>query len=222
MIRRTRVLITALTLLCLCGTSFAHSVYIFAWADGTQICTESYFTQKSKVRGGEVKMIGVSGETLAQGVTAEDGVVCFPLPAKAQPLEFIVLAGAGHQGRFSLRENEWTVAVNATNEVVPASGETRQPTPLPFVEPNTTPSSSIAEIPQQSVSAPLLLDSTSEESLRTIVREELQKQLSPMRQYMAEKMEDKTPGIREIVGGIGWLIGLAALASWWSQRKKKA
>ena len=72
--RRALLLVFAVGLLaCLPGVSLAHSVYIFAWVDGTQICTESYFNRKSKVRGGEVLMADASGEILARGVTGEDG-----------------------------------------------------------------------------------------------------------------------------------------------------
>lgn len=190
---------------CLPVTSFAHSVYIFAWVDGTRICTESYFTPKRKVRGEEVLMSDSSGQILAKGVTGEDGLFCFSLPAKPQDLEFTVLAGVGHKGSFTLEERELASAISARNET------TNNPV-----------------LTGQAGIAPLAVDSEkgqidvgSEAFIRGIVREELQKQLSPMRQYLAEKLEDTTPGIREVVGGIGWLAGLGALGFWYSQRRKK-
>lgn len=207
--------------MCLPATSFAHSVYIFAWVDGARICTESYFTPERKVRGEEVLMSDSSGQILAKGVTGEDGLFCFALPARPRDLEFTVLAGVGHKGSFTLEERELANAINARNETagkpVPASPQEASSAPAPQAgktgQPETIPLAVDSEKSQ--------IDVDSEARIRGIVREELQKQLSPMRQYLAEKLEDKTPGIREVVGGIGWLAGLGAFGFWCSQRRKK-
>lgn len=218
---RIRVLVAIFVLICMPSASFAHSVYIFAWIDGSQICTESYFTQKNKVRGGEVLMQNSSGEILARGITSEDGVLCFPLPEQAQPLEFIVLAGAGHRGTYNLSESELALAINTKDEVVEVTAEIPQQNVSPVQELQTNAQERLEEVFFPAGSNEVQLNGISETRLRQIVREELQSQLSPMRQYMAEKLEDKTPGVREIVGGIGWLVGLGALGFWYSQRKKR-
>lgn len=191
------------------GIALAHSVYIFAWVDGAQVCTESYFTQSSKVRGGEVVMSSITGEILAKGVTNEGGLLCFPLPDKVQSLEFTVLAGAGHRGTFKLEEKDLAGAVNAQKEEAgqqQVSSVGKEPTVAP------APLNTQMQLPP---------GAGTENLIRRIVQEELQKQLSPMRQYLAEKLENNTPGIKEIIGGIGWLLGLGALGFWYSQRGKK-
>lgn len=53
----------------------------------------------------------------------------------------------------------------------------------------------------------------SEAHVRRIVAEELSKALSPLRQSLAESLSPK-PRLRDILGGIGWLVGLAGLAAW--------
>lgn len=220
--RLTVFLVKALVLASLPSIALAHSVYIFAWVDGSQICTESYFTQKNKVRNGEVLMMDATGETLGKGVTAENGLLCFPLPDKAQQLEFVVLAGAGHRGSFSLSESELLSAINTKGEltvVISQENTLQQQDTLSKVIANTT--NKHTQTPASVTDNKLQQTDNSEMVLRNIVREELQKQLSPMRQYIAEKLEDKTPGIREIVGGIGWLVGLGAFGFWCSQRRKK-
>lgn len=211
---RMKFLLPALLFTCTPTVSLAHSVYIFAWVDGAQICTESYFTQKNKVRGGEVMMTASSGDILDQGMSGDDGTLCFPLPDKAQPLEFIVLAGAGHRGTYHVGENELVDAIKA-RDTMPAQAAAVAD---PFAGTN-----SLAlpdKLSPASYGQPQI-NNEDEAVLRRIVREELQNQLSPMRQYMAEKLEDKTPGVKEIIGGIGWLVGLGGLGLWWSQRKKK-
>jgi nickel transport protein len=80
----------------------AHAVFIYARPDGERICTESWFSKKNKVKGGEVSMEDAQGGLLASGVTDAAGIVCFPAPAGAGDLRFIVLAGQGHRAEFTL------------------------------------------------------------------------------------------------------------------------
>lgn len=247
--------------------SFAHSVYIFAWADGPQICTESYFTQKSKVRGGEVHMLDASGEIIDTGFTGEDGLYCFAPPTKTQTLVFEIHAGPGHKGKFTLEESDVTEAVEASKAAPAAkiissqpiahqgelsTPEAGQPERNEATQEEDTQATIAArdsaandnaggELSGQSRQAEqgeqgeqggqsprdksatgetISNDSVSAEAIRAIVRDELQKQLSPMRHYLAEKLEDTTPGLKEIFGGIGWLMGLGALGFWFSQRRR--
>lgn len=212
--RSTHLLAVCLLCLAMPCLALAHSVYVFAWIEGTQICTESYYSPKNTVRGGTVTMADTAGNTLAQGFSGQDGVLCFALPAKAQALEFSVLAGAGHKGSFTLAEQALVAAI----------GNSAQ-TGIKPVEKTHTSQGVQAET---ALTAPVFSDTAqapstapSEALIRTIVQEELRKQLGPMRQYLAEKLEATGPGIRDIVGGIGWLVGLGALGFWYSQRRNK-
>lgn len=53
-----------------------------------------------------------------------------------------------------------------------------------------------------------------EERLQRIIREEL----APIKRSLA-KAENQRPGLRDIIGGIGYLLGLAGLISWMKYRK---
>ena len=205
----------AIFLLCLAmpGLALAHSVYVFAWVEGTQICTESYYSPKNTVRGGTVTMADMAGNTLAQGLSGQDGVLCFALPAKAQALEFSVLAGAGHKGSFTLAEQALVAAMGNTAQTSTKPAEKTHTSQGVQVEAAST--SAHPDTAQAPPAAP------SEALIRAIVQEELRKQLSPLRQYLAEKLEATGPGIRDIVGGIGWLVGLGALGFWYSHRRNK-
>ena len=231
-----RPLFTAFLCLALPGMAWAHSVYIFAWVDDGQICTESYFTQRNKVAGGEVIMADATGSPLATGITNPQGLYCFALPDKAQPLQFIILAGAGHRGTFNMRENELAAVIEAmiklpeaTTASVTASAITPQMPQQSATETSATqePAGTISPSPAlaQTASAQPVQTTLNEAQLRAImqdtVRQELQAQLSPLRQQLAEQQGDTIPSVREIVGGMGWLLGLGALGFWWSERKGK-
>ena len=62
---------------------------------------------------------------------------------------------------------------------------------------------------------------SSDETLRQIVREELAAQLSPLKQQLAEgKLKGKNR-TKDIVGGIGWIIGICALVALTISSRKK-
>jgi hypothetical protein len=94
----------------------AHAVYIFAWPEGGKICTESYFSKKSKVRGGEVRMEDATGTLLQSARTDDAGAVCFSAPEKAADLRFVVLAGEGHRGEFTLPAASTPLAASARDD----------------------------------------------------------------------------------------------------------
>jgi nickel transport protein len=60
-------------------------------------------------------------------------------------------------------------------------------------------------------SSPLAQDAL-EPLLRRVIREELRRAPSAAR-------EEEGPGFRDLVGGLGWIAGLAALFAWWGKRR---
>jgi nickel transport protein len=171
----------------------AHSVFIFAWADGDRICTDSYFSKKNPVRGGTVRMLNTKGQELQTGLTDEQGMYCFGPPAELADLVFIIEAGEGHRGEFSL------TASDLENGGILAAA----------------PEPSLDSAPAPLDSAPDSLDAA---ALRRLLREELQAQLSPIRKTLAENNAGRREaGWREIIGGLGWLAGLAGFALFWGR-----
>ncbi len=56
--------------------------------------------------------------------------------------------------------------------------------------------------------------------LRQMMKEILEQELAPIKRSLAESKQQK-PGFRDIMGGIGYLLGLAGLVSWLRNRKPK-
>lgn len=192
------ILLVAVAASIFCPPAKAHSVFVFAWVDGDRICTESYFSKKSKVRGGTIKMLNAQGKELQNGITDENGIFCFSPPQEAADLTFVIEAGEGHRGEFRLTAADLTdTGLNIGEKNDPQVSEQEQVPPLPMA--------SIDEI-----------------ALRQIIREELQAQLSPVRKMLAESENDQEPGSREVVGGLGWLAGLAGFSLWLTNRKNKS
>ena len=56
--------------------------------------------------------------------------------------------------------------------------------------------------------------------LQKIIREIMEQELGPIKRSLAESKQQK-PEFRDIVGGIGYLLGLAGLVAWLRNRKPK-
>ena len=210
----------------------AHSVYIFAWVDGPRICTQSYFSKSSRVKNGDVRMADSRGDVLHRGRSGVDGVICFPPPESAQDLVFTVNAGQGHRGEFLLPASDVQKAVDFASEVTQGSGPAPGSDSVNATAPSPPQERPSPATPGSSAHAPVstgLVTSRepsqrviSREELRGVIREEMRRQLSPVLQSLAEKNNNERPGFRDILGGIGWIFGLAAAGSLYYNRKNRS
>ncbi|MDR0621361.1 MAG: hypothetical protein LBJ61_05745, partial [Deltaproteobacteria bacterium] len=163
----------------------AHAVFIFAWPQGDQICTQSYFSKKSPVRQGTVSILDQSGAVLDTAKTDDKGDVCFNRPQTTSDLTFVVEAGEGHRAEFKLREADLP-------PLDPAASPT-DPEPEGEVTASASPTGTagVASIPAGST-ADL-------QAIRSVVRAELGAQLGPITKALAEA-DDKSPTPRDIIG----------------------
>jgi nickel transport protein len=182
------------------ATAFAHAVFIFAWPQGDQVCSDSYFSRKSPVRGGTVTVLDASGTVLDSGKTDEKGSACFPRPRTGSDLTLVVEAGEGHRADFRLR-----------------AADLQPPDPGPAPEPEAAPA-----VPSRpAVAAPAPGGPGADlEAVRAVLRQELASQLGPINRALAEA-DEKSPSPRDIIGGLGWLAGISGLAFWLAGRKPR-
>jgi nickel transport protein len=181
----------------------AHAVFIYARPDGERICTESWFSKKNKVKGGEVRMEDARGGLLASGVTDDAGIACFPAPSGAGDLRFIVLAGQGHRAEFTLPALPETVLPAASPEPA-ASGAPASPGPAA----SDAPASPAAPAPESSTPAGTTRSSGTSGAVSAYG-------VAP------PPAGGDGPSLRDIIGGAGWLVGLAGLGAFAASRRKK-
>ncbi|MDR2892445.1 MAG: hypothetical protein LBV80_05105 [Deltaproteobacteria bacterium] len=191
------------------NTAFAHALHLKVQAEDGKLCAESYYSRTSPARDTNALMLGSAGAELASMLTDEAGRACFAPPATAQDLTFVVQDGQGHRAEFIMPANEIAVALATVDQAVEAA------------------------VARNSHTTELTDLSLSQETVRLIVREELQAQLVLLEQSMARQLsgfhDDSGvdwigwigPGVREVVGGVGWLVGVAGLAAWAISRRKR-
>jgi nickel transport protein len=185
---------------CFPGVSLAHRVNVFAYVDGEAIQTECAFSTKQKVRNGKLSISDrETGETLLEGSTDEQGLFRFR-PADAflrtgHGLRILLNAGEGHR-------NDWLVSAEELQALAP-SGQPEKSRAMPAGQP--PPAAAEQRTPERAA-----LDAAELEALLGRV---LDAKLAPVKQALA-RQEDRGPGLRDVIGGLGWILGLLGLAAY--------
>ncbi|MCI5125509.1 MAG: hypothetical protein D3925_13800 [Candidatus Electrothrix sp. AR5] len=171
----------------------AHKMNVFSWADNQQIYGEAFFSGGRKVKNVQVHVQASETRTsLLTTQTDEEGKFQFTPPQQAvqQKLGLLISVDSGDGHR-----GEWLLTADEylapDNPSLPA--------------------------PQKDQSATEGLDV---EAIHEIVRQELKRELAPIKQHLAEGREKKV-NPRDILGGIGCIIGLAGILAWFQSNKKK-
>ncbi len=207
------LLLLAAVLLLLPHAAQAHKLSVFAWPEGGEIRGEVKFNGGRKAKNVQIAVQNAADQAvLAETVCDENGAFCFSLPEQAltakPDLLIVANGGEGHRGEWLLAAKEYAPAVPAGSTAAAAVVSSPEP---------TAPTEAVTQAAQQAA-APSA--GVSEQQLRRIVAEEMSRSLSPVRQSIAENLAPK-PTLCDILGGIGWLVGLAGVAAWAQSRRSR-
>jgi nickel transport protein len=107
-------------------------------------------------------------------------------------MDIVIKCGDGHRGSWHLEEDDYLFTKG-------------QPTGHVHTEPK-----SIADT----------VPNKNDDVLRQIVADEVEKKIAPLRRELAQLAEHQT-SLQDILGGIGYLLGLAGLAAYMKYKKSK-
>lgn len=193
--RRYRIMFGVVLLFFLLPLSVAHAhkLNIFAWpAKDKTIQGEAVFSGGRKAK--NIKIIVQNAETnvvLLETVSDGQGGFHFTQPEQAVQEQMDLLI-AGDAGEG--HRGEWLLKA--------AEYITAPETDPPAVRKEKT------------------TGAIDEELVRRIAVQEIDKKLAPVRQALAESRERK-PELRDILGGMGCIVGLAGLFVWLQNRRKE-
>jgi nickel transport protein len=196
-------------LICLGGVvataAFAHGVVVFAWVEGDTVHVESKFSGGRKVKAGKLTILDAEGNELLKGTTDSEGNFNFPLPGR-DTIEIVLEAGMGHRGQWTISAAEIAAARTSS------PSERHRHTPADEVSPES-------RIPSSAAASRPIADGIDEAAVEAAVERALDRKLAPVLKMLAERRQ-KGPAIKDIIGGIGYILGLIGLAAYVHNRKK--
>ena len=181
------------------GPVHAHRVWIYAWMEGATVHTESKFSNRKGVKNGKITVYDLTGKRFLEGLTDTQGKFSFKAP-KDTALRIVLDAGMGHSA-------EWTIPLNEVRGAAGGKSDPATPPESPEVKAETR--------TDHLSSRPI----TSEE-VRLAVEKAVDKTLAPVIKIIYES-RDPGPSVTDILGGIGYILGLIGIAAYFHYRRRR-
>ncbi len=170
----------------------AHRISVFAYQEGSQIHVEGFFSDGTPTKQARVDVYGEKGKKIFSKQTNEKGALTFNAPKNQKKLKIVLTASMGHRAETTFELNQKDQSTSPTHE------DSESPKPA----------TQLAKV-----------QGISERTLRSIVREEVNRATQPIMKTLARQEAEKV-SFRDIVGGIGWIMGLMGIWMMMKSRKK--
>ena len=192
----------------------AHKVSVFAWVEGDTVYFQSKISGGRKPKCAPVEVFNARGDLILSGVTNDNGEFSFKVEEKNKTeMKIVLLVGMGHRA-------EWTIPAGDFE-----SGETKsmqEAAPLRKT-PGKTDTSLQSKEPGPNTGPALRMESSdglTVDDVQTMIEKTLDRKLKPVMKMLAESRE-KDPSLRDILGGIGYILGLVGIAMYFRYRRKE-
>jgi len=193
------------------SAAYAHNVSVFAWLAGDTVHVESKISGGRKPKNAPVKVYNSQAKLLLKGKTNASGEFSFKIPQKTE-LRIVLVAGPGHQA-------EWLI----TEADLAAAGVEKMQTKKPLNSNTKVPDHAIhfgaGGQKSEASKSPDSREALTAEEIQIVVEKALDRKLKPIMKMLAESSE-KGPRAAEILGGIGYILGLIGVAAYFHYRKK--
>lgn len=177
--------------------AWGHGVELFAAVEGTEIRGTLRYADGTRITGAPVRAYDADGALLAETTTDEGGRFTLT-PACRCDHRIVGDAGEGHLGSYTVKAGELPASLPADPADEP--GDARAPQ---AGEDSAAPA---GEIP-------------ADEALEARLEKVVARQLNPLREQLFAY--EKTIRFRDIVGGIGYVFGLAGVIVLVKHRKSR-
>ncbi|MFW6137929.1 MAG: hypothetical protein ACOC7U_02030 [Spirochaetota bacterium] len=209
-------------------SALAHQVHVFAYVQGGKVYTESYFQDGRKVAKGKIRVYDEEGRLVQKGITDSRGEFSFEIP-RARELLIKLDASMGHAASFRLKlaedktERKKSSVKNMVSEKQEKTAAEKKKSTAGGVLEKVSASKNQPEASAKRYGSLGEKPGGSEaaiEQVRMVVDQELSKHLKPLSRDIAMlKAEKNKPSITEIVGGIGYIIGIMGLVLYFKSRR---
>ncbi len=193
------------SLLCFLGLAFfaspgpAHKLKMFASAEGNVIAGYVYYTTGGKAKNATVLVKDTEENTLREVTTNTNGEFTFIAEFKRDYIFVLELAN-GHRTTFRLTADELPDSLPVVNDGQAVALQNNQDIVKEAVKTSSTENPCEGLKPSQGYSL---------EEIERIIDKAVARQIRPLREQL-EKYEEKIR-LHDILGGIGYIIGLMGL-----------
>ncbi|MEY6431062.1 hypothetical protein ABC977_01415 [Thioalkalicoccus limnaeus] len=173
----------------------AHQLKVFAFVDGDRIEGRTYFVGGGAASGALIQIQDPDGRVLAETTPDQEGRFAYQVRA-AIDHRIVADTGDGHRA-------EWTVRAM---ELAPLAGAD----PAPAANQHATTGATMSD--------PTGSCHLDPEELASQIESVLTRQIHPLREQVIA-LEERILA-RDILGGLGYILGLVGLAAWWRCRAR--
>jgi len=173
--------------------AFAHRINVFSVVEGDEIVTSVFFSDGSKCKKCPVEISDMNGAVAVKEFTDELGEHKYKTQ-KPQSYKIVIQTPLGHRAETTVEKSEFE---NATNEDI--------------------------QEPTKNIVAPKnrsnLKNKNAGQDIATLVKQEVNEQLKT--QLSKKNMKENQIDKRDIVSGLGFILGLFALLLHFTKRKEQ-
>jgi nickel transport protein len=189
--------------------AWAHKVTIFAWVEGDTVHTQSKFSGGKRAKNSTVVVYDKEGNLLLEGKTNENGEFSFKVPKKTD-LKVALKASMGHLAEWTIPAQEIKAVADIIESSMPEAGiQAPSQGVAPSVDAKTS-----GEPPVKTTAG------LSRQEIKGLIDDSLERKLAPITNMLADSL-DRGPTVRDVIGGIGYIFGLAGVALYFGKRRKK-
>jgi nickel transport protein len=187
-------------------SALAHRVNVFAWVEGDTVYVESKFAGGKRVTGGKIVVMDSQGSELLSGRTDSQGKFSFKIP-KRTDMKIVLIAGQGHQA-------EWTISASEVAEA-PINTASATGAKKAGISARKNTVSEASEDGDAAESHPAM----DPKELEAMIERILDRKLKPITKMIADAQQ-KGPSVKDILAGLGYILGLVGIAAYVQSRKK--
>ncbi len=177
----------------------AHKLKVFATAEGDRIEGEAYFVGGAKAAGASIVIADADGRELSRLMPDAEGRFSYQVSRR---MDYQVIADSqdGHQARWTIRADELAAGLPPADaaEATPVAAEKAMPVPMKQSEAETSGLAPAAVV--------------------ALVERSVARQIRPLREEIEAYGEQVR--MRDILGGLGYIVGIAGLGLWWRSRRQ--
>ena len=205
-----RVAIPTILLLLFTVSGRAHKVNVFAYVQGDKVVVEGYFGGNVKAQDSPVEVFDRDGKKILEGKTDTNGMYSFKLadlPSMKGDVKIVLGAGMGHRADFTLSATDLPASLRQAQTARPESGG-KAASASALV---AAPSVQLQNVPE----------------LKKMLEQALDRKIQPLISMLGNQhkllmeQKDRGPTIAEIVGGIGWILGIVGVAGYFMGLKRR-